>query len=526
MKIIVKIISKWKLLGFVIFALLYSCQGLLISLIIQMAGSVDIENRGMIAIFGLLSLTFFIFIYICMYLNNVLLRSIIKEINLFISKKALSLFADKRLEYSASEFNSFLTQDIPMFWKEYLSPLFLYPIFGTSILVSVMYLVSQDVVVGLLFTIGGFLMIVPQFVFHKLLKRRGEELSKVREISLANITDFSAGIDTIVSNRVEQEYCQHVYDTIDKMESGQYRYYTSHNLVMFWTGPLKGLGLVGPFVIGMVMMSTTHLSLTVLIAMMTASMNLISPLQQLLEATSTLQSATVVKEKVLNILLKEDIKREEVSETFPTTLGISIKNVSKKYADKIIFDDISVSMEAGNRVLLTGASGSGKSTLFHILTGDDRDYDGEICFLDRHGKQYVPSHELVSTIHQKPYIFKGTLRTNVSLYQNHNDNDIRKVLQRVQLWDELGQDFDYYLDGNNLSGGQMMKIEIARALLRPRPILLADEITAALDKQNADEIHKLLFSQPATILEIAHKFHQDEYEKVYILKNGKVLESN
>ena len=118
MKIIVKIISKWKLLGFVIFALLYSCQGLLISLIIQMAGSVDIENRGMIANFGLLSLTFFIFIYICMYLNNILLRSIIKDINLFISKKALRLFADKRLEYSASEFNSFLTQDIP-----YLAPL-------------------------------------------------------------------------------------------------------------------------------------------------------------------------------------------------------------------------------------------------------------------------------------------------------------------------------------------------------------------------------------------------------------------
>lgn len=108
----------------VIFALLYSCQGLLISLIIQMAGSVDIENRGMIVIFGLLSLTFFIFIYICMYFNNILLRSIIKDINLFISKKALRLFAEKRLEYSASEFNSFLTQDIPMFWKEYLSPLF------------------------------------------------------------------------------------------------------------------------------------------------------------------------------------------------------------------------------------------------------------------------------------------------------------------------------------------------------------------------------------------------------------------
>lgn len=522
MKTILKIISKWKLLCFVIFALLYSCQGVLMSLIIQMAGSVDIEDRGMIARFGLFSLTFFIFLYICMYLENVLIRSIIKDINLFIAKKALRLFAEKRLAYSESAFNSFLAQDIPMFWQEYVSPLFLYPVCGASILVSVIYLLSQDMLVGLLFSIGGFLMIIPQFVFNNLLKRRGEELSKAREVSLATITDFSAGLETIMSNRAEQEYGQHAYDAIEQMEIGQYRYYTSHNLVMFWTGPLKGLGLVGPLVIGMVMMPTTHLSLTVLIAMMTASMNLISPLQQLLEATSTLQSATVVKEKVLNILLKENAEAEETVGVLPDSLSISVTNVSKNYADKVIFDKIHLSIEAGNRVVLTGASGSGKSTLFHLLTGEDRDYSGEICLVDEHGKQYLPSRQFVSTIHQKPYIFKGTLRANVALYQNYKDNDIRKALQEVHLWYELGQNLDYDLDGSNLSGGQMMKIDIARALLRPKPILLADEVTAALDKQNADDIHKLLFSQPATMIEIAHKFDQADFDVVYRLKDSKI----
>lgn len=523
MKTIIKIISKWKLFCFFIFALLYSCQGLLMSLIIQTAGSVDIEDRSMIGRFGLLSLTFFIFIYACMYLNNILLRSIIKDINLSISKKALCLFAKKRLGYSESEFNSFLTQDIPMFWKEYLSPLFLYPIFGASILVSVVYLLSQDFVVGLLFTIGGFLMIIPQFVFHDLLKRRGEELSKAREISLANITDFASGIDTIVSNRAEQEYAQHVFGSIYQTEKKQYHYYTSHNLVMFWIGPLKGIGLVGPLVMGMLMMSTTHLSLTVLIAMMAASMNLISPLQHLLEATSTLQSATVVKEKVLNILLKEDAEAEETVGVLPSSLSISVKNVSKNYTDKIVFDNINLSIEAGTRALLTGASGSGKSTLFHLLTGEDTDYSGEIYFVDERGKQYAPIYELVSTIHQKPYIFKGTLRANVTLYQHYQDEEVKKVLTLTHLWEELGENLDYYLDGSNLSGGQMMKLDIARAILRPKPILLADEVTAALDKQNADGIHKILFSQPATILEIAHKFNQNEFDRVYTLSNGKVM---
>ena len=58
---------------------------------------------------------------------------------------------------------------------------------------------------------------------------------------------------------------------------------------MFWTGPLKGLGLIAPLLTGLLLLPSTTLSLTTLIAMMTASMNLISPLQQLLEMTSNLQ---------------------------------------------------------------------------------------------------------------------------------------------------------------------------------------------------------------------------------------------
>ena len=61
---------------------------------------------------------------------------------------------------------------------------------------------------------------------------------------------------------------------------------------MFWTGPLKGLGLIAPLLTGLLLLPSTTLSLTTLIAMMTASMNLISPLQQLLEMTSNLQGST------------------------------------------------------------------------------------------------------------------------------------------------------------------------------------------------------------------------------------------
>ena len=306
MKTILKNISKVKLFLYLLFALLYSLQGLLTSFLIQIAGQINANDTRIILSFGFFGVLLFVFIYFCMYVNNILARSMIKDINVIISQKALQNFYQKKLHYSSSELNSFLAQDIPMFWQEYLTPLIIYPIFGLSILASVSYLLMQHIQLGLLFTVGGFLMIIPQFVFNKLLQRRGEELSSSREKSMASITDFTKGIDTIRSNQAGQQFSDHVLDDIENTENKQYHYFTSHNLVMFWTGPLKGIGLVIPLMIGLLLTRTTSLTLTTLLAMMTASMNLISPLQQLLEATSSLQSASAIKDKVVSILQLSD----------------------------------------------------------------------------------------------------------------------------------------------------------------------------------------------------------------------------
>ena len=93
------------------------------------------------------------------------------------------------------------------------------------------------------------------------------------------------------------------------------------------------------------------------------------------------------------------------------------------------------------------------------------------------------------------------------------------MLQKVNLLKEVGNNLELYLDGQNLSGGQMMKLELARALLRLKPILLVDEVTASLDDTNAKEIRQLIYSQDCTIIEIAHKFNKDNYDEVIKLED-------
>ena len=153
------------------------------------------------------------------------------------------------------------------------------------------------------------------------------------------------------------------------------------------------------------------------------------------------------------------------------------------------------------------------------LSGEDTEFSGTISFESENGMSFKPSYDCVSVIHQKPYIFNGSLRDNVTLFQDFSDSSIIDVLQKVNLLKEVGNNLELYLDGQNLSGGQMMKLELARALLRLKPILLVDEVTASLDDTNAKEIRQLIYSQDCTIIEIAHKFNKDNYDEVIKLED-------
>ncbi|WP_317335936.1 ATP-binding cassette domain-containing protein, partial [Streptococcus orisratti] len=95
----------------------------------------------------------------------------------------------------------------------------------------------------------------------------------------------------------------------------------------------------------------------------------------------------------------------------------------------------------------------------------------------------------------------------------------------VGLSQDFNQNLDYYLDGHNLSGGQIMRLEIARTLLRQKSVILADEITASLDRHTAKSIRTLLHQLPKTItiIEVAHKYNPEDYDTIYELKNAKII---
>lgn len=514
----IKLLPKKEMVLYIIFALLYSCQGIVIPIIIQMAGHIDSSDSRDLIVFTFSSISLWVVVYAFMYIENILLRSIIRAFNVSLSENILKNHAAFPKNISDSELCSLLTQDLGIVDQEFLQSFLISPVWGASVLVSVIYLLKQNIIVGSLFTVGAFLMILPQFIFKRKLKESGELLSSSKEKNLRAITDFGKGIETIICNQAEKENVKQTLITLSEMETTQFKYYTLHNLVMFWTGPLKAVGLIGPFVIGLVMKQN---SITTLIAMMSASTYLINPLQQILEAIASIQSSQVIKDKLLTFGSESEIPSKGLH--IHTLEEIQLKNVTKSYDNQEIFRDVTVTFSLSQHNLIVGDSGIGKTTLFRLISGQDKAYSGKIIFKSIDGRELTPNLDNIAIIHQNPYVFHTSVRHNLTLYQDYSDSLLISTLKKVGLWEACCHQLDYELTGDNFSGGQIIKLEIARAILRGKQVILADEMMASLDAASSKEISNVLKQLPNSIIEIAHHYNLEDYDAVYRIENKSIV---
>ena len=176
-------------------------------------------------------------------------------------------------------------------------------------------------------------------------------------------------------------------------------------------------------------------------------------------------------------------------------MTIEIVNVTKKYGSKEIFTDLNLTFEAGKSYALIGGSGSGKSTLLNII--------GRLEKIDS-GKVLVDKQDIWK-IKERTY-FKNTIGyvfQNYSLIENKTVYDNLKLLNKdkkiiSEILEKVGLSTDYLNHKiYELSGGQAQRVAIARMLMKPRKIILADEPTGALDSEIGNEIINLLLSEAA-----------------------------
>ncbi|QUG43452.1 ABC transporter ATP-binding protein/permease [Psychrobacillus sp. INOP01] len=216
---------------------------------------------------------------------------------------------------------------------------------------------------------------------------------------------------------------------------------------------------------------------------------------------------------------------------------IEIKKLTKKYDDSLILDDTSLNFPSEGLVCLLGPSGSGKSTLLNMVAGFDSDYSGDITVCGT-SISNMNADELcnyrrdnIGFIFQNYHLLSGyTVFENILLSCALNTSSEAENRENAkELLDKLGlsQKIDEKIE--NLSGGQKQRVAIARAIISNPHIILADEPTGALDRNNSNEIMALLkeISKDRLVIVITHdqKICSLADEVVHI-ENGKLITSN
>lgn len=214
---------------------------------------------------------------------------------------------------------------------------------------------------------------------------------------------------------------------------------------------------------------------------------------------------------------------------------IRLENVSFAYEPgKTVLHGINAEFEAGRAYALVGGSGSGKSTLLNLLMAAETNYSGHIL-ADGIELSDISTESLYGTmaaIQQNVFVFNASIKDNVSMFRDFPKTEMDEAIARAHLGAlirERGEDYLCGENGSGLSGGEKQRISIARSLLKKSSVLLADEVTAALDAQTAHRVSSdILDLQGITRIVVTHTLEESllrRYDKIFVLRGGRIEEA-
>lgn len=250
-------------------------------------------------------------------------------------------------------------------------------------------------------------------------------------------------------------------------------------------------------------------------------------------------SESIIVDEAMGTLkeLMDEKPMEYRGSLVPENHDIRFENVSFRYGDEmpLVLDNVSLDIKEGNVTALVGLSGGGKSTIAQLAARLRDVTDGRVLIggVDIRDIPEEKLNDIISVVFQENSLLKMTIAENVALYKKDATRDeIFKALSLAQCMDIIeklpkGIDTMYGSEGVYLSGGEVQRIAIARAILKDAPIIILDEATAFADAENEYLIRKAFeeLLKDKTVIMIAHRLSTiKDADKIYVVGNGGILE--
>lgn len=467
------------------------------------------KNIGGFLLYGL---TLYVIFYAVMFIGNLLINYIM---TIGCGNIRLRLYKSLMLGHqniANDEKISLLTQDVEYYLWNHISPSILLVARLSNFLLLSSYLLSKNIPIGLLFIVCALIYLLVQQVISKMAEQKGSQQTEARRNLLALLSDVVVGNTTLKQNKALLLTLKSVKKQSERYEEKRLSFEISRAFFDFLANLMLFVSQLLPIFLGLALMTAgTDLRTTDLIIMFIAATRLEQPLMSIVDNIFRLKGSKSISEKFDQILAQPIPENDAHSLSADTFEALECHQLTKSFAGRTLFSAFSYRFEKGKKYLIKGPSGSGKSTLFKLILQELQPDEGSIEMVTKNGQVATDFKHRIGLIAQSPYLFNDSIRFNLTLGDDFSDELLLEKLEQVGLAAEFDNILDYQIinNGDNISGGQRVRLDIARNLIRQKDVLLADEVTAPLDAQNAKNIRNLLFNLPVTVIEIAHHMDDD-----------------
>lgn len=392
----------------------------------------------------------------------------------------------------------------------------------------------------------GLIALTIQYFVGSRMTRAARELASVSIKANTALGDLTSVFRELSVLRLRHKYIERIYESrIEASNSAATTYYLNGMpRYIIEAGLLVGVGV---FVLIQSLSGDIVESAGTLGVFLAGGFRLTAallPLQSsLLTMNSTVPSAmtaldilaTATKKDAMYLENEKNGGSNTPSATGP--IGVVLEGVSFKYPDSVVYSvaDVNLRIAPGTQVALIGTSGAGKSTLADLICGSLTPTVGKITKVTEQGPLEDHAAPSISYVPQSTGIVSGTIRENVALGVHEtmvDDLSVWDALEKAHLRDVVeglsgGLDNSLGKLKDELSGGQMQRLGLARALYSKPSLLVMDEATSALDAESESEIKRALeeLRGSVTVLLIAHRLNTIQHaDKVFLIDEGKVVD--
>lgn len=298
---------------------------------------------------------------------------------------------------------------------------------------------------------------------------------------------------------------------------------------------LVNLAVVGILALGSFAYDTTLISVGSIVALISFLTQSLNALIQFTRLVTSFSKALADKKRVDAFFAIEPQIQDGDLESEPSSyLALyELRHASVSFGGEgDALSDVDFVILPGQSVGIIGGTGSGKSTLLSLLLRFNDVSSGEVYFRDHDIKQSRLAHlrEDVALVSQKPQLFAGTIRQNLTLGRPYSNEEIKKALKDALAYDFVkgkkgGLEALVEENGANFSGGQKQRLLIARALLSGRKILMFDDATSALDYKSDSLVRQNIRKREGTTLLLVSQraTSVQSCDVIYVLDKGKVV---